>query len=129
APWTNWKQVSNALPTSGPGYSSEPTGGSSSVSTAPGTSAYNYLPSSALPMTLSNTEGATSTSFWVTIDTAGATAPNPSGSSQCYRIRSTGQTKYPQNSSLTRRRSNNRLDNQLRNSVARTANLTSHLTP
>ena len=127
APWTSWKQVSSALPTSGPGYSSEPSGGNN-ASAAPGTSAYNYLPSSALPINLSNTEGATSTSFWVTIDTAGTTALNPSGSSQWYRIRSTGQTKYPTNSALTRRRSNNRLDNELRNSIALFTNRTNTFT-
>ena len=127
APWTNWKQVSSALPTSGSGYSFEPSGGST-ASALPGTSAYNYLPSSALPINLTNTEGATSTSFWVTIDTAGTTALNPSGSSQWYRIRSTGQTKYPVNSSLTRRRSNNRLDNELRNSIALITNKTNTFT-
>ena len=127
APWTNWKTVSSALPTSGPGYSSEPTGGNN-ASAVPGTSAYNYLPSSALPINLTNTEGATSTSFWVTIDTAGTTALNPSGSSQWYRIRSTGQTKYPTNSALTRRRSNNRLDNELRNSIALITNRTNTFT-
>lgn len=123
--WTNWKTVSGSgLPTSGPGYSSEPTGGTT-ASALPGTSAYNYLPSAAMPITLSNTEGATSTSFWVTIDTAGTTALNPSGSSQWYRIRSTGQTKYPTNSALVHRRSNNRLDNELRNSIAMISNRTS----
>lgn len=130
-PWTTgaggslWYSANGSLPTSGSGYSYEPTGGTAidtSTATPPDTSHYYYLPSSAMPMNLTNTEGATSTKFWVTVDTAGTTALNPSGSSQWYRIRSTGQTTYPANSVFMHRLFNNRLDNDLRNTIALVAN-------
>ena len=68
-------------------------------------------------MSLPNTEGSNSVSAWVTIDTAGANLTDPTGK-QWYRIRSTGKAIYPTGSSLLTRVSNNRLDNELRNSIA-----------
>lgn len=116
--WTNWKTVSSALPSSGAGYSYEPaTGTGNSASALPTSSQYNYLPSSNLTVNFGNTEGAASTAAWVTIDTAGA-SNLLSGGQQWYRIRSAGQTIYPANSTILSRVSNNRLDNDLRNTIA-----------
>ena len=61
-----------------------------------------------------NSESTASVSAWVTIDTAGGLSDS-SGSS--YRIRSTGQVSFKSNS-VYRRVSNNRLDNDLRNTLA-----------
>jgi Tfp pilus assembly protein PilX len=109
SPWANWKTNPGATaPTI------EPAGGST-ASTAPDSSHYNYLPSSALALTMQG-EGATTVSTWVTIDTAGTTFQDSSGN-QWYRIRSTGQTIFPTNSVMTRV-SNNKLDDILRNTIA-----------
>src|SRR5690242_5732056 len=107
--WTNWKTVSTAtLPTT------EPASGTGSAATAKPTSTqYNYLPSSgtgAVTLTMQG-EGAPTVSAWVTIDTANGMS-NSNGS--WYRIRSTGQTTF-QSNSIFKRVSNNRLDNDLRN--------------
>jgi Tfp pilus assembly protein PilX len=123
-PWTNWKSVSNALPTPAPsgssvaGFTYEPSNGTaipSSTTTPPSSSQYYYLPSSAQQLSISypNSEGTTSVSAWVTIDTAGGLS-NSNGS--WYRIRSTGQATFQSNSVL-KRVSNNRLDNDLRNTI------------
>jgi hypothetical protein len=106
--WTNWKTVSTAtLPTTEPA-----SGTGSNATTTPTTSQYNYLPSSALALTMQG-EGVSSVSAWVTIDTAGGLS-NSSGS--WYRVRSTGQSNVQSNSVLTRV-SNNRLDSDLRNTI------------
>ena len=109
--WTNWKTVSTAtLPTT------EPASGTGSAATAKPTSTqYNYLPSSgtgAVTLTMQG-EGAPTVSAWVTIDTANGMS-NSNGS--WYRIRSTGQTTF-QSNSIFKRVSNNRLDNDLRNTI------------
>ena len=118
APWTNWKTVAYSTPTSNYTLPSvEPTATATPSATAvPNSSHYNYLPSSALTVSFPNSEGATSVSAWTTIDTVGAT--NLLSGSQWYRIRSTGQTIYPANSTILSRVSNNRLDNDLRNTIA-----------
>lgn len=118
--WTNWKTVASALPTPASGnptpagYSTEPTGGSAAA-TAPTSTAYNYLPSANLSISFPATEGATNVTAWTTIDIAGTNLLN--AGQQWYRIRSTGQTVYPSNSTLLRRVSNNRMDNDLRNTI------------
>ena len=106
--WTNWKTVnSTTLP---PNEQAIPT--SSSASAAPTSNQYNYLPSSALSLGMQG-EGASSVSSWVTIDTAGTNLTDSSGN-QWYRIRSTGQSKV----SGPARVSANKLDNNLRNTIA-----------
>jgi hypothetical protein len=107
-----WKTVSTAtLPTT------EPSNGTGSNASAnPTSSQYNYLPSSALTLTMQG-EGATSVSTWVTVDTAPTNGVGLSDSTgNWYRIRSTGQTTFPSNSVL-KRVSNNRLDSDLRNTI------------
>jgi Tfp pilus assembly protein PilX len=103
-----WKTVSTAtLPTT------EPSSGTGSNATAkPTTSQYNYLPSSALSLTIQG-EGAPTVSAWVTIDTAGGLSDS---TGSWYRIRSSGQTTF-QSNSIFKRVSNNRLDSDLRNTI------------
>jgi len=106
--WTNWKTVSTAtLPTTEP-----PSGTGSNASGKPTSSQYNYLPSSALSLSMQG-EGVSTESAWVTIDTAGSLSDS---SGAWYRIRSTGQSVFQSNSVLTRV-SNNRLDSDLRNTI------------
>ena len=107
--WINWKTVSTAtLPTK------EPAGGTGSTATAPPTtSQYNYLPSSSLSIGYPNTEGTTSVTTWVTIDTAGGLSDS---TGSWYRVRATGQAVF-QSNSVYKRVSNNRLDNDLRNTI------------
>ena len=121
--WTNWKTVSSILPSPSPsgspvqGFTYEPTGVASATATAPPTSSqYNYLPSTTSQMIVNypNSEGTASVSAWVTIDTAGGLSDS---SGSWYRIRSTGQVSFKSNS-VYRRVSNNRLDNDLRNTLA-----------
>lgn len=124
-PWTNWKYVTCAtgFPTPAPsaspvaGYTYEPTA-TGNASGLPTSGQYNYLPSTAPQMTVSypNSEGTTSVSAWVTIDTAGGIS-NSNGN--WYRIRSTGQATF-QSNSVYKRVSSNRLDNDLRNTLAMT---------
>src|SRR5947209_2404604 len=83
--WTNWKTVTGTLP------AIEPPSGTGSNATAapqpsPSPGQYNYLPSSALSLTMQG-EGATGVSAWVTVDTAGMSASPP-----WYRVRATGQS-------------------------------------
>jgi hypothetical protein len=106
--WTNWKTVSTAtLP------GTEPANGTGSNASAnPTTSQYNYLPSSALALTMQG-EGAPTVSGWVTVDTAGGLSDS---SGSWYRIRSSGQTTF-QSNSIFKRVSNNRLDSDLRNTI------------
>jgi hypothetical protein len=125
-PWTNWKLVTSALPSPSPsgspvqGFTYEPTTNNGNASGPPTSSQYVYLPSSAPQMTVtySHSEGTTSVSAWVTID-------NPGGMSNAngawYRIRSTGQATFKSNS-VYKRVSNNRLDNDLRNTLALNSN-------
>src|ERR1700719_535016 len=82
-----WKTVGTAtLPTA------EPASGTGSNASAPPafspTPQYNYLPSSALALSMQG-EGASSASVWVTVDTAGGLSDS---TGSWYRIRSTGQT-------------------------------------
>lgn len=109
--WTNWKTVSTAtLPTT------EPASGTGTAASAkPTTSQYNYLPSTgtgAVSLTMQG-EGAPTVSAWVTVDTANGMS-NSNGA--WYRIRSVGQTTF-QSNSIFKRVSNNRLDNDLRNTI------------
>lgn len=122
-PWTNWKYVTcatgfptpapSASPVAGYTYEPTPTGNASGLPTS---GQYNYLPSNAPQMTVNypSSEGTTSVSAWVTIDTAGGIS-NSNGT--WYRIRSTGQATFKSNS-VYKRVSNNRLDNDLRNTLA-----------
>ncbi len=108
----SWRTASvsgGSLPTVEP----SPGTGSVAISTPTGGGAptYNYLPSQvSLPMT---GQGATSVSSWTTIDTAGTNLLDTS-SHQWYRIRSTGFAAM----SGPRRASANKLDNDLRNTIA-----------
>jgi Tfp pilus assembly protein PilX len=108
--WTNWRTISTAaLPTI------EPTNASyTSSTTVPTTSQYNYLPAASLSISYPNTEGTTSVKAWVTIDTANGMS-NSNGS--WYRVRSIGQAVF-QSNSVYKRVSNNRLDDDLRNTIA-----------
>jgi hypothetical protein len=103
--WTNWKTViSTTLPTS------ESSIGTSTPALAdPTSNQYNYLPSSALSLSMQG-EGATSVSSWVTVDTAGM---QPTNKGQWYRIRSTGVANAP----AIARVSANKLDDNLRNTL------------
>lgn len=113
--WTNWKVVpystpaaSYTLPTVEPTATATSTAGSE-----PDSSHYNYFPSSQSTMTMTG-EGALNTSYWVTVDQAGMSALQDTNKKQWYRIRSTGQAAIagPTRSSM------NRLDNDLRNTIA-----------
>jgi hypothetical protein len=124
--WTNWKTVSGTLPTPAPssspvqGYTYEPTGGNAvgSGSPPPDTSHYYYLPSANLSISYPNTEGTTAVKAWVTIDTWSSLS-NSNGS--WYRVRATGQATF-QSNSVYKRVSNNRLDNDLRNTITMNLN-------
>lgn len=112
--WTNWISVGqsgNSLPTTEPSPSPSP---SPAATAPPDSSHYNYLPSSKLSISFPTTEGATSVSAWVTIDTAGMQASQDTNGKQWYRVRSTGKATI----SGPGRVSNNRLDNDLRNTIA-----------
>jgi hypothetical protein len=108
--WTNWRQATytGTLPSAEP--SPFPT---ATASIGPDSSHYNVLPSTASLMTMTG-EGAVTTSAWVTVDTAGMTTGNDSNNKQWYRIRSTGQAAItgPMRASM------NKLDNDLRNTLA-----------
>jgi len=109
--WTNWISVSQSgtsVPTTEPSASPSPATG------PPDSTHYNYLPSSKLTTSFSNNEGATSVSTWVTIDRAGMLASQDTYGNQWYRVRATGQA----NVSGPARVSNNRLDSDLRNTIA-----------
>lgn len=107
--WTNWKTVGTAtLPTVEPTATATP-----AATGVPSNSQYNYLPSSALSMTMQG-EGAPTVSAWVTLDTANGLSTS---AGTWYRIRSTGQTSY-QSNSIYKRVSNNRLDSDLRNTIS-----------
>ncbi|HUE40297.1 MAG TPA: pilus assembly PilX N-terminal domain-containing protein [Chthoniobacterales bacterium] len=124
--WTNWKTVNSTLPTPAPssspvlGYTYEPTGGNAvgSGSPPPDTSHYYYLPSANLSISYPNTEGTTAVKAWVTIDTWSSLS-NSNGS--WYRVRATGQATF-QSNSVYKRVSNNRLDNDLRNTITMNLN-------
>ena len=125
AAWNNWYTINSALPTPSPGaiisgYSYEPSATATPASGPPTASQYNYLPSSQLTLNVPNSggEGAARVQTWVTIDTAGMLTSQDANGKQWYRVRSTSQTIYPSGSSLLRRVSNNRLDNDLRNTLA-----------
>jgi len=112
--WSNWRLSSypsgTTLPTNEP--SPSPTATAAGI---PDSSHYNLLPSSKCSMTMSApSEGALSTSAWVTVDTGGMSTAQDTNSKQWYRIRSTGQA------SITgpARASMNKLDNDLRNTIA-----------
>ncbi len=125
--WSNWYAVSTALPTPASagspvsGFTYEPSSGTGSVASAPpSASQYNYLPSASLTVNLPNSggEGAGKVATWVTVDTAGMLPSQDAHGQQWYRVRSTAQTIYPAGSALLRRVSNNRLDSDLRNTLA-----------
>ena len=115
--WTNWLSISQSgtsLPTVEPTPSS-PTAATS----APDSTHYNLLPSSSpspgpLYINFPTTEGATSVKAWVTIDTAGMSTSQDTNNKQWYRVRSTGIA----NTAGPARVSNNRLDDDLRNTLA-----------
>jgi hypothetical protein len=114
AGWVVASQSGTSLP------SAEPSASPATSATAPPNSShYNYLPSSKLTVNLPNAggEGATQVKSWVTIDTAGMTTGQDANGKQWYRVRSTAQTIYPSGSAILKRVSNNRLDNDLRNSL------------
>ena len=140
AAWTNWKTItitSGNLPGSKPSssdgttynwsypsssgnYQSGSGTGAAAAGPPPTSSQFNYLPSSKLTVNLPNSggEGATQVKTWVTIDTAGMTTSQDAHGQQWYRVRSTSETVYPSGSALLKRVSNNRLDNDLRNTLA-----------
>ena len=107
AGWTNWYNVTGALPQTKPSPS-----GSPNASSTPGNGSYNYFTGSyALTGEASN-----SVTYWVTIDN-GTLAPTPSPSPglmangrQSYRIRAVGVVAAPG----PPRVSNQKLDNDLR---------------
>jgi len=114
--WTGWTTVSLANASSLPVVEPTPFAGASPVPTAPpDNSHYLYLPSNSTysNLTVSNTEGATSVSSWVTIDTAGMDPLQDANGQQWYRVRATGQAAV----SGPARASGNRLDNSLRNTI------------
>src|SRR6266404_229128 len=124
AAWSNWYTVNTALPTPSPGVAAagttyEPSATATPATAPPTSSHYNYIPSSRLTVNLPNPggEGATQVATWVTIDTAGMTTGQDANNKQWYRIRSMAQTIYPTGSALLKRVANNRLDNDLRNSL------------
>jgi hypothetical protein len=103
--WTNqsWYKVSSSsLPTT------QPSGGSSTTK-APKSGEYNYFIPSAIPL---QGEGNNSVTSWVTVDTVGSTFVDTSGK-QWYRVRATGVANAP----AIARVSNNKLDNDLRNTL------------
>jgi hypothetical protein len=105
--WTSWisvNQTGTSLPTAEPAPSPSP-----AASAAPDSSHYNYLPSSALTVTMQG-EGATGVSAWVTVDQAGMSTGQDTNGLQWYRIRSTGVAAAPGPARI----SNQRLDNDLR---------------
>jgi hypothetical protein len=105
--WTNWisvNQTGTDLPTTEPAPSPSP-----AASAAPDSSHFNYLPSSALTLTMQG-EGATSVSVWVTVDQAGMSTAQDTNGLQWYRIRSTGVAAAPGPARV----SNQKLDNDLR---------------
>jgi hypothetical protein len=129
--WSGWVQMSQSgttLPSTEPTPSSTP-----SPSGAPDTTHYNVLPSSQLTVSFPNSEGAASVASWVTVDTGGMDKTQDTNGKQWYRIRSTGRTLFPTNSTILGRLSNNRLDNDLRNTIAlrfnRKTGTTSNLGP
>ena len=118
--WTNWVSVNQTvtsgaygLPTTEPTSSSSPAP-SAAPKPSPGAT-YNYLPSSRLTVTFpGSSEGPTTVSTWVTIDTAGLDKTKDTNGKQWYRIRAIGQASLPG----VARVSNNRLDSDLRNTLA-----------
>jgi Tfp pilus assembly protein PilX len=118
--WTNWISVNQtvtsgtyALPTTEPSLSPSPAP-TAAPNPSPGAT-YNYLPSSQLTVTFpGSSEGATTVSAWTTIDTAGLDKTQDTNHKQWYRIRAVGKA----NLSGPARVSNNRLDNDLRNTIA-----------
>src|SRR5438477_8187822 len=108
AAWTNWKTQVTSLPsTQPPAASPAPT--PANASAPPPSSSYNYLIPSAISL---QGEGNNSVKSWVTIDTAGL--PLDKNNQQWYRVRSTGVANAP----LVARVSNNKLDDNLRNTLA-----------
>ena len=109
--WTNWvtmSQSGTSLPSVEPAPSATP-----APSGKPDTTHYNFLPSSKLALSMQG-EGAPTVSAWVTVDTANGLSDS---SGSWYRIRSSGQTTF-QSNSIFKRVSNNRLDSDLRNTIA-----------
>src|SRR5713101_3284582 len=106
--WTNWKtQVASLPSTQPPAGSPAPT--STNASGPPSSSSYNYLLPSAITL---QGEGNNSVKSWVTIDTAGL--PLDKNNQQWYRVRATGVANAP----AIARVSNNKLDDNLRNTLA-----------
>src|SRR4051794_8380079 len=109
--WTNWRTVSTStLPTT------EPSSTIGATATAvPTSSQYNFLHDGQLQITNATTtsEGISTVSTWVTVDTASMSSSNDTNGKQWYRIRSTGQVGI----SGPKRVSANKLDNILRNTI------------
>jgi hypothetical protein len=108
--WNTWSKVTQTgtnLPSVETGITT-----SGSATSAPATGYYNYLPSSQFGLTTTG-EGITSTSAWVTVDTAAMSPSQDTSGNQWYRIRSTGLA----NVSGPKRSTMNRLDADLRNTI------------
>jgi len=100
----SWLQANTPLPTPAPPIYLTESRAASAATTSfaavsptpsqyPASNQYNYLPSSALALSVQpGSEGATGVSAWVTIDTAGM---SPGSNGQWYRIRSTGVANEP----------------------------------
>jgi hypothetical protein len=109
--YTGWYRANTGtLPTVEPSPGASPT----PATAAPDASQYLWLPSSQLTVSMTGTEGATSVSSWVTIDTAGMLTTQDTNGQQWYRLRSTGQAAVAGPSRV----SANTLDNNLRNTIA-----------
>ncbi len=110
---TGWKTING---TALPALEQDVPAGSTATA-LPDNTHYNYLPSTYLASTTPSIidtvgEGSTQLKTWVTVDNVGGTLKN--GSSQCYRVRSTGLSTV----SGPIRASANRLDDELRNTIA-----------
>ena len=110
--WTGWKLGTAASPPSAepsPAPTAAPVG-------PPDSSHYNLLPSSSVySLTMpGQSEGATSVTNWVTVDTGGMLPGQDTNGKQWYRIRATGQS----NLVSPARVSSNKLDSNLRNTIS-----------
>jgi hypothetical protein len=105
--WSGWKTVNTTMP------ATKPSGGTNAAG-PPVAGSYNYL----IPDDVtSQGEGNNTLSMWVMMDTGGGATPlpvDPTSNAQWYRIRATGVATV----SGPPRLSNQKLDNDLRNSIS-----------